>query len=92
LFLLLQFPACGDQHLRAYAHRFGDGDKVRLVRLQEPDQRCKKHRIGCALAKLICPDSGQVKEPPARRSSETAVASAKSARACESVGVGTAIA
>ena len=31
--------------------------------LQEPDQCREKRWIGCSFAKLISPDSGQVKEP-----------------------------
>ena len=45
-------------------HGFCDRYQVGLVRLQEPDQRREKLRLAGPRAKLICPDSGQVKEPP----------------------------
>ena len=38
--------------------------KVRLVRLEEPDQGGEERGVAGAPAQLIRPDSGQVEEPP----------------------------
>ena len=61
---LLQIAPCSDERFRTDVHRFGDRQEIRLVRFEEPDQRSEKHRITGSGTKLICPDSGQVKEPP----------------------------
>jgi hypothetical protein len=45
------------------AKLLGHGDQVRLMRFEEPNHRREKRRISHALAKLVCPDSGQIEEP-----------------------------
>ena len=39
-----------------------DGDQIRLVCLEETNQRSEKPRVACPRSKVVCVDSGQVEE------------------------------
>ena len=43
--------------------RFGNGDKIRLVRLEESEEGGEQRRIAEPTAKLVRPDSCQLQEP-----------------------------
>jgi hypothetical protein len=64
LFLLLfQLAPGGDQVLGGKPDRLRNSGKIRLMSLEKPDQARQKLRLARSRPKLICPDSGQVKEP-----------------------------
>jgi hypothetical protein len=63
-FFAFEFPPRLYEHFRGNAKLLRNRDEIRLVRFQEADQRGKQRRLTRASAKLVCPDSGQVDEPP----------------------------
>ena len=52
-----------DDRVGANANLLGNREQIGLMRFEESDQRGKQRRIVRPAAKLVCPDSGQVKEP-----------------------------
>ena len=60
----LQRPSRRNQRFWLHVQCFGDGDQVRLVRLEKPQKRREQRRLSRPRPQLIRPDSGQVKEPP----------------------------
>jgi hypothetical protein len=53
-----------DQLFGLYSNVLRNGQQVGLMRFQEGDQRRQQAHIARAPAQLVCPDSGQVEEPP----------------------------
>ena len=53
-----------DERLGRYPNILRNGQKIGLVRLEKADQGREQGRIGRPAPELICPDSGQVQEPP----------------------------
>ena len=53
-----------DQRIRLYANLLRNGEEVGLVRFKEADECAEQGRLADPIAEVICPDSGQVQEPP----------------------------
>ena len=54
----------GDEGLGLHPDHVRNGDEIGLMRLEEAHQREEQGCVIRRLAKLLCPDSGQVEEPP----------------------------
>ena len=50
------------EQIRRNAKFLGNGHEIRLVCLEEPDERGENSRLGSPRAKLVRPNSGQVEE------------------------------
>lgn len=51
------------EHFGGNAKFLRNSEQIRLVGLEEAQQRGEKRGIGRSGAQLVCPDSGQVEEP-----------------------------
>ena len=51
------------EEFRLHANRLRDVDQVRLVRLEESEERRKQRRLSSPQPQLLSPDSGQFDEP-----------------------------